>query len=112
MRDSPGQPGDLLYPPQHSRPPALGLVWTGLGHTGLGSDSDLFRGHPASAERLYLSQFPGMPYAKLDRDGRDDGKGILSNFPLSVIWKNSSQFVIIRFCFIASLLQSTSHQPG
>lgn len=95
MRDSPGQPSDLLYPLQHSLPPALWLVWNGQGHTGLASDDDLFRGHSANAERICLSQFPGNPYAKLDRDGRDDGKGILSNFSLSIIWKNSSQFVII-----------------
>ena len=76
----------------------LWLVWNGQscqGHTGLGSDSDLFRGHSANAERIYLSQVPGIPYAKLDRNGGDDGKGTLSNFPLPIIWKNSSQFVII-----------------
>lgn len=75
--------------------PVAGLEWPVLpGHTGLGSDSDLVRGHSANAERIYLSQVPGIPYAKLDRNGGDDGKGTLSNFPLPIIWKNSSQFVI------------------
>lgn len=46
-------------------------------------------------QREYLSQFSRILYAKLDRHGGDDGKGTLPNFFLSIIWKNSSQFVII-----------------
>lgn len=46
-------------------------------------------------QRIYLSQFPGIPYAELDRSRGDDGKGTLSNFSLFIIWENSSQFVII-----------------
>jgi hypothetical protein len=46
-------------------------------------------------QREYLSEFSGTLYAKLNRDAGDDGKGTLPNFSLSIIWKNSSQFVII-----------------
>lgn len=74
--------------------------WSGMsspsqGHTGLGSNSDSFKGHSANTKRIYLSQFPQIPYAKLDKDRGDYEKGTFSNFSFSVIWKNSSQFVII-----------------
>lgn len=98
MRGSPDQPGDLPYPPQRSLPSARGWSATASpsqGHTGLGSHSDLYRGHSANAKRIYLSRFPWIPYAKFDRDGGEEGKCTMFNFSLCIIWKDSSQFVII-----------------
>ena len=112
-REDPLEKGSLPSMAQSAL--CLWLVWNGQpcqGHTGLGSDSDLPRGHSANAKRIIPIRMPRDSLCKMGQEWRDDGKDTLSNFSLSVISRNSSQFVITPFCFIASLLQSTSHQPG
>lgn len=56
-----------------------------------------FLGVTLQMQSEYLWRFPKILYAELNRDGGDDGKGTLPNFFLSIIWKSSSQFVIIPF---------------
>lgn len=46
-------------------------------------------------QREYTFQIPVDSLWKLDRGGGDDDKCTLSNFSLSIIWKDSSQSVII-----------------
>lgn len=62
----------------------------------LQSDSDLFRGHSTNAKRIPLV-IPKDSLCRIEQGQGEDGKGTLPNFFLSIIWKNSSQFVTIPF---------------